>query len=280
MIGIPTPDDIKTLNEYTKPGCVSMYVPYIDPGINPEPTRIQLKNMIKEAQAKLRGAHVDSELVRKTVQPLNKLLEDHSFWLKNRDDVALFAHSDLFRAFAMPESSFTAGVSMGLHFDLEQLTDAISANEHYYVLALSHNHVKLFEGDRFDLKEVHLKDLPTNMEESLGIDEYPREEQKHEVAPSYTGKGSEAYHGQYNVRQTDKAMLKEFFRRIDKRLGMFLSRTNDPLIIAGVTYLLPIYRTVNTYPHLAAKFITGNLERASYDNIRHKAWSTLNHGAA
>ena len=89
------------------------------------------------------------------------------------------------------------------------------------------------------------------------------------------GKGSEAYHGQYNVSQTDKAMLLEFFRRIDKRLHTFLQTKQKPLILAGVGYLVPIYRQINTYQHLLPSSIGGNLERTKPDSIREHALSLI-----
>lgn len=280
MNKMPTPIELETLSNFTKRGCVTMYIPYIDPTLSPEATRLHIKNLIREAYSELKGLDISEYDTQKTLRPLSDLLENHSFWLKHHDSLIVFAHKNLFRYFVIPDPSLQSMMTIGDHFNVAPLQAVIGKNERYYVLALSHNDVKLFEGDRYDLHEVQLDGLPSNMQTALNIDERYSWSEKHEIAPSYMGKGSEAYHGQYNAKQTDKVMLREFFRRIDKRLSTFLSRKRAPLIIAGVNYLLPIYRKVNTYPLLIPDYITGNLEHSSFESIRIKAWSALNHGTA
>lgn len=279
MIDMPTPEELKTLGAVKKQGCVTMYVPYLDPKTSAEATRLNFKNLLREARTELTSCGITDGSARKTLRPLLALLSDDSFWLKHHESLAIFAHNKFFKTYSFHNSSLTSMVTVGDHFNIVPLEKIVSDNERYFVLALSHNDVKLFEGDRYDLHEVQLEGLPNNMEKALNIDERYSWSETHEIAPSYTGKGSEAYHGQYNAKQADKVMLKEFFRRIDRRLGAFLSRNGAPLIIAGVNYLLPIYRKVNTYPNLVPEFITGNLEHSSYDSIRMKAWSTIKHDA-
>src|ERR1019366_908886 len=113
---------------------------------------------------------------------------------------------------------------------------ALADNERYYVLTLGHKNVHLYEGDHYSIRDVQLKDFPSDMKETLNIDEYPKWRETHEIAPSYMGKGSEAVHGQYNVSQIDKEFLVKYFRLLDKRLHSFLRPKDSPLIIAGVGY--------------------------------------------
>ena len=91
------------------------------------------------------------------------------------------------------------------------------------------------------------------------------------------GKGSEAVHGQYNVREIDKGLLIKYFRMLDKSLHKFLQKKDLPLILAGVGYLFPLYRQVNTFPHLFGEGIKGNMEHVSPDLLRKQAWSLIGH---
>jgi hypothetical protein len=145
----------------------------------------------------------------------------------------------------------------------------------YYLLALSHKHVRLFEGDRYRLKPVELKNFSGDLEETLRIDEFPHSRETHTIAPASSGKGSEAFHQQYNVAETDKKMLLEFFRRIDHRLHAFLLFHEKPLLLAGVGYLLPIYRKVNTYAGLLDEAVIGNQDRTDIYTLGKKAWQTV-----
>ena len=146
----------------------------------------------------------------------------------------------------------------------------------YYLLALSHKHVRLYEGDRYRLQQVQLSNFSGDMVETLGIDEYPHSRETHTIAPASSGKGSEGFHQQYNVSQTDKKMLLEFFRRIDHRLHAFLLYHEKPVLLAGVKYLLPLYRKVNTYAGLLDVDITGNQDRSDIHSLGKKAWDKVN----
>jgi hypothetical protein len=163
-------------------------------------------------------------------------------------------------------------------FNLEPLLEVMQNSQQYYILALGHKNVRLYEGDHYDLKPVNLKNFPADMKETLGIDEYPQSRETHTIAPASSGKGSEAYHEQYNVSQTDKAMLLEFFRRIDHRLHNFLLYHQKPLVLAGVNYLLPIYHKVNTYPGLLSESITGNQDYPDLPMLREKACNLVRGG--
>ena len=145
----------------------------------------------------------------------------------------------------------------------------------YYLLTLSHKHVQLYEGDRHRLQPVQLKNFSGDLVETLGIDEYPHSRETHTIAPAASGKGSEAFHQQYNVADTDKKMLVEFFRRIDHRLHAFLLYHEKPLLLAGVKYLLPMYRKVNTYTGLMDRAIIGNQDKTDVYSLGKKAWDTI-----
>jgi hypothetical protein len=78
---------------------------------------------------------------------------------------------------------------------------------------------------------------------------------------------------------TDDARHKEeierFFRKVEKGIHEILRGEHEPLVLAGVEYLHPIYREVNTYPHLVEGGVTGNLDRMSPEEIGSKAWKII-----
>lgn len=145
----------------------------------------------------------------------------------------------------------------------------------FFLLTLSHNKITLFKGDEYGLVPVPLAGFSKPMEKILNIDEYPKSSETHAIKPAGPQKGSEAFHGHYNVSQTDKIMLQEYFRRVNRRLRPVLLRENLPLIIAGVNYLLPIYRRVNTYSNLFPQSLTGNFDRLSATTMHQKAWRLI-----
>jgi hypothetical protein len=54
-----------------------------------------------------------------------------------------------------------------------------------------------------------------------------------------------------------------------------LKEEQAPLVLAGVEYLLPIYREVNTYQYLLDGGITGNPEGLSSENLHRQAWAQV-----
>lgn len=271
MIHFPNQQELKELEAFNEPFCLTIYVPFIDANAATNPNRIELKNFLREAETALLSAGVKPRDVKKTLRPARLLLEDHEFWPIHHESLVLFMHPKLFRYYHIPDHATPYILTVETGFNVEPLLKVMENNKRYFVLALGHKNVHLYEGDHYQLRLVQLKDFPADMKQTLNIDEYPNWRETHGIAPSYMGKGSEAVHGQYNVRQTDKDMLLEFFRRIDKRLHNFLFRQQRPLIIAGVSYLLPIYRKANTYPGLLPGAITGNQDNADLQTICRKA---------
>ncbi len=280
MVQLPTPQDLKRLTKFKEPFCVSIYVPHIefDPSGATNPNKIELKNMLAQAEVALADGGVEPRQIKKTLLPAWEMLGNSDLWPPRQESLALFLHPKFSRYYYLPdEVPHMLTVSRG--FNLAPLLAAIGDNLRYLVLALSHKNVRMFEGDRFHIKQLRLKNFPTDMEESLHIDEYPKVAETHTIAPAGNGKGSEAFHGQYNANQTDKQMLLQFFRLMDTRLRKFLQTKNEPLIIAGVEYLLPIYRQANTSPYLMPGGLTGNFEHVKPDSIRQRAWALIKKGS-
>ena len=50
-----------------------------------------------------------------------------------------------------------------------------------------------------------------------------------------------------------------------------LRDSDAPLVLAGVDYLLPLYRDVSTYPHLAEEAVTGNPDSLTGTTLHERA---------
>jgi hypothetical protein len=275
MSDYPTEQDIHELEGVTEPFAVSVYVPHLQPNTADNPNRIELKNLLKQAETALDSIGVEPRLKKKTLRPAKELLTSPGFWPVQRGSLALFMHPKLFRHFRLPEEGVPYLLTVEQGFNLEPLKAAFADNEGYLLLALGHQDVRLYEGDRYRLRAVRLKNFATNILDALQIDEFPSWQETHQVAPARAGRGSRAYHGQYNVSQTDKEMLLEFFRLIDKRLHRLLQERQLPLILAGVGYVTSLYRQVNTYTRLVSKSIEGTIDRQSPQAVINAAWATL-----
>lgn len=275
MIQLPTKTEIEVLEALHKPLSLSLYAPYIAPSSPNNPNRIQLKNLLKEARLQLASAGVGVRDIASTLEPVEKLIDGEEFRANHGHSLALFVQQGFFQFFRLPPDGVSSLIVMGEEFHVQPIIELIDNNPPYYVLILSHNGTQLLKGDYYHIEQLELQKYPTTMKQELRIDEYPNETQTHSVAAADRGKGSEKFHGQYNETQVDKEMLVEFFRRIDHKLLKLLKDEKTPLVIAGVDYLLPLYRQVSTYPNLLADEIRGNLEHSSLDFIRDQATNII-----
>lgn len=277
MIRFPDEAELRELKRFKEPFCVTIYAPHMLGGTaTASPDRIELKNILREAWRALEAAGIKPRDIQRTLEPAYRLIEGDEFWPPRHDSLALFMHPKLFRCYHIPNPDVVYFLTISKGFNLKPLLKIMRHNRPYFLLALGHKNVRLYEGDRYSLTNKHLRNWPADMEKTLGIDEYPNWRETHAIAPA-GNKGSEAYHGQYNVKQTDKTMLLEFFRRIDKRLHTLLNRRHLPLVIAGTNYLLPIYRQANTYEGLISGGIKGSPKLGDHELLREKAWRVISH---
>lgn len=280
MYSFPSQKELKLLEQFKEPHCVTVYLPYSKPvttGTNPN--YISLKNLIREAEDALKSFGINERLIKKVLRPARELLDSPALDQRRNEGVVMFLHETFSRIFTLPDGNLEPLITVEYGFNLDQLFKVMEDNRKYYLLALAHDNVRLFEGDHYSIAPVQLRNFPSNMKEALHIDEYPKWRETHEIAPSYTGKGSEAVHGQYNVSQVDKDELLEFFRLIDERLHKFLHNKHVPLVLAGVDYLMPIYKKVNSYRYLTPKSIHGNTDHARLTDLQRAAWAIVSTGA-
>jgi len=98
--------------------------------------------------------------------------------------------------------------------------------------------------------------------------------QFHTGTPSGTGNRSAVFHGHETSNET-KNRIRQWFRIIDKHIRDLLPDGLSPLVLAGVDTLFPLYREVNTYPHLMEEGISGNPEGMSPEELNRKAWTIV-----
>lgn len=270
---LPSDEELNKLRQINRPYCLSIYLK--TNSFSPASSlAIELKNRVRQAKIALIDIGLDYRQIKKILRPIEELINFNQYWPKLNSNLVIFSEANFFEYFYLEDNNFEDKITIANQFEIEPLIQIINNNPHYFILELAHKKIHLLEGDKYRLNEVHLKNLPTDMEKDLKIDEYPQSWQSHTIAP-VRSTDSQAYHEQYNVKQTDKLMLKIFFRLIDKSLINLLNRKQKPLILAGVNYLIPIYKSINSYPRLMNNYIKGNQQTANKDQLRRAALSIL-----
>lgn len=271
MIILPTEAELEELRKTRSEGCISIYVPFTATEMSGSPNRITLKNMFKDARKLLEARGIPSQTIEAILAGPGELLQSRSFWQLPHQALALFANKDFVRYYYLPDDGIVQKLHVGGRFELKQLTASVKADTVYYVLRLSHNGSHLYRCTRTSSEEISLKDAAGPMAQVLRIDEYSQSRELHPIAPASAGKNSEGYHQQYGSEDTDKQMLSDYFRLVDKQIKT-LATNHHPLILAGVEYLIAIYRKVSSYPDLLPRNVVGNYDNVPVSELHTKAW--------
>jgi len=234
-VDIPTQADLHQLATERHAAAVSIFLPTTPVAGEVSGDRTTLKNLASEAIAQLEAAGHDKREVGALADHLHDLVEDDEFWRFQAHSLALFATPDRVRSFRVP-NALTAMVEVSDRFHLKPLLRAVSFPNSAYVLALAEGTVRLLaiSADQ-PVADVHVPDLPKSAADALGV--------------SSMGVRTESRRSDTSGGQ--RAQLAQFCRSVDRALRPFLSGKHVPLLLVADTALGAIYRSVNSYPHLA-----------------------------
>jgi len=95
-------------------------------------------------------------------------------------------------------------------------------------------------------------------------------------SPSTPGSRPAMFHGQgVQADEQEKENILRYFKLVDNGLSGLLSGITIPMVLAGVDYLLPIYRQANTYPNLLEEGLEGNPEELDGRELHKSAWALV-----
>ena len=270
-----TREELRILGESSQAPCVSIYMPTHRVSTENQQDRTRLKNLIRQAADSLQAFGLRTTEAEALLEPAAKLLGAISFWKDKQDGLALFIAPGVFRQYQLP-TTFESLVVVAHRFHFKPLLTFLGGNE-FFVLALSQNAVRLCEGSRYGLSAVEGPEgMPKSLAEALKYDETEQQIQFHTGTSAGTNKGRAAmFHGQGGGSDDAKDRILRYFRQIDQGLHDLLKDEQAPLVLAGVEFLLPIYKEINTYQHLINGGITGNPEGASPEELHRQAWALV-----
>jgi hypothetical protein len=258
-------DELKTLMEKHQGLCISIFMPTFRTGVESQQNQIRFRNLLRSAEEKLLAAGLRPQEVKELLEPAQALPGNVLFWRRQSDGLALFLGTDLFRYFCLPEA-FQELIVVADHFHTSPLLPVLSGDKRFYLLALSQKEVRLLEGTGWNFREIDMEAVPKNLEEALQYDEIEKQVRFRTGSVS-GGSGMAMVSGHGGVADDTKDNLLKYFRMIDRGLHDLLKDEHAPLILAGVEYLFPIYREVNTFPHLVEEGIPGNPKGASSESL-------------
>jgi hypothetical protein len=254
--------------------CVSLFIPKRQDGGDPRQDPIKLKNLLHEAEAHLTEAGLVAADAHHLLAPAWAVLDDQLFWQQRREGLVMFLGAKVARCYALPYP-FVGTVIVANRFHIKPLLPLLSGNGRFYILALSQNEVRLLRGTRESLHEMKLPpDVPRNLATALHYDDAERQLQFYSGQPAGSGRRGAVFYGTAAPSDVIKDQIGRFFHQVDQGIHPLLHE-NAPLVLAGVAYLLPIYRQASAYPYLLPEGIPGNPEDTPPEALHAAAWAVV-----
>ena len=269
-----TRNDLEDLLEQKDSPCVSLYMPTHPAGPEIRQDPIRLKNLLKETEQQLTEQGIKSTDARIWLEPLSKLLEDEQFWRYQDQGLAMYVAKNWHRVFHLP-LSLPELTMVESRFYLKPILPVFLYGGTFYLLAFSQNHIRFFQGSQDGLQELHIPDIPRSMEEANQTAGGEQSLQWHTTAPHAGDQRAAMFHGQGGGDDEAKSRITKFFQQVANGLHEFLHDAQAPLYLTGVEYLIPIYKAVNTYPHIKEEGVTGNADEKSLHELHRQIWPVV-----
>lgn len=263
---------INQLIAHRSPLSVSLFMPTERAGRERQQDTIRLKNLLTAARERMLAEGKPPAVVDGVLQPVHELRSDVEFWRSRSEGLACFCAPDLCQVFRVPiqleEQLFVAD-----RFYVGALLPLLRAGYRFYVLALTLESARLFESTQLAIHEIELPEIPC-----LDLDGTEQTLQYHGHQAPTRGKGATetaVYHGQGGPTDRVKKDALRFFQLVDRAVLRVLRDQREPLVLACVDYLAPLYESANSYRFLVKNNISGNPERWGEEKLREQAWKCM-----
>lgn len=270
-----TENTFMKLAEIKDSHCVSIYLPMYKKGkeLNQALGQSNLKSCLKKVHSDLIEDGYDKSMINTYLAPINNLINELGFWRNPSDGLVIFLDRiNGIRHFKLPYS-FELQTYVADHFYLLPLLPLFHNNGIYYLLSLSRDHVKLYEGTRNYFRDIPIEKIaPTQLEEAVGYD-FEQKMLQYRTGQMMHPAGS--FHGQGEGKEDQKKELIHFFRKINEGVTKVLSHKNAPLILACTDELFPIYKNINTHSNLWNTNLSGDPEFKGESDLHKESWNLI-----
>jgi hypothetical protein len=243
---VPTRGQIGRLLEARDPCSVSIYVP-TDPVSDGNAERIAFGNLVSQALNQLGALEVPRAQLEELREALEDVQEEEEFWASQARSLATFATPDSLVTFRLP-NRLSEMVEVSDRFYVKPLLRVQTFPQVAFVLAIAQGSCRLVEVEPdMPASTVRVPDLPDDVAAAAGRSSIS------DKAPIRRIQG----------REGQKVRMRIYARKVDQALRPLLNGVQVPLLLAAAEPMASIYRSVNSYPHLADTVIGGNPETAT-----------------
>jgi hypothetical protein len=242
--------DVLLLQSIRSNPCLTITLPTHRTAPDNQQDPIRLRNLLTQATNRLLADYSRREL-EPLLARLDHLAQEIDFRY-TLDGLALFASIDFGRSFATP-FPLPERVVVDETFATRDLVYALNRAIRYWVLVLSEQPTRLYEGTREILVEVNNKDFPLTHEGPGGATRLP----------GGPGVSRSAHRDEY---------ARQFYRSVDGALGRILAQDPQPVILVGVDRNLAFFQEVTAHGSHIAGAVAGSHDKTSAHELGKLVW--------
>lgn len=222
------------------------------------------KNVLQKLSSELKSKRVDNGVIEKLLKPGFELLKDDKFWTNSLKGLAVFISDNQFVYMRLPVSP-KEEILVNSTFYMTPLIPMITARDYFYLLVLSKKQAKLYRADEFGMVYITIPEMPH------GIDDVVHFKEKDEALlngdEKVVGPGQD-FVALSAEKPDEKQNIATYFDEVDETLWKaILNKEKAPLLLAGVEYLIPIYKSVAKYNNIWNESLTGSYEHSDGNSL-------------
>ena len=267
-------DDLQKLMQVRDQDCISIFMPTHPETSQAEQDQIRYKNLIRQAEKDIKETGMAPKSMNPVIEQGRRLLQEASFWRYAADGLAVFMSEELFLPYRLP-LKFEELLVTATRFHIKPLLPLFSSDGRFYILALSQKEIRMFQCTHYSAVELDLPELAGGIQNVLKYDETGKELQFHTGITASEGRRSAMFHGHGAGMDDTKDEIIQYFRQVDKVAWKFLQNETAPLVLAGVDYLLPLYRSACNYGNLVDGGIQGSPEGLTAKALHARGWEAV-----
>jgi hypothetical protein len=215
---------------------------------------IRVRNLVNDATERLL-----QEFSKREIDPLLTRLQQVTDTLDYRhtsDGLAIFVNQEMAQAYAIPHT-LPEQVIIDETFATRKLVYALNRSARYWVLVLSEQPTRLYEGNNDILVEIQNSDFPMTHEGPGGATALPGGE----------GINRSAHRDEHQ---------RQFFRQVDAAFSTVAAGDPLPLVVVGVDRNLAFFQEVTDHRRAIIATLLGSHDKTSPHELGQLVWPLVN----
>ncbi|MBK8988632.1 MAG: hypothetical protein IPM39_21605 [Chloroflexi bacterium] len=245
--------DVQLLQQFRGYPAISILLPTHRTSPDNRQDPIRVRNLVLEA-----GNRLLQEFSKREMETILARLEQAANEIDYRgtlDGLAIFVNQDISRILYLP-FTLNERVVIDETFATRDLVYALNRTTRYWVLALSENSTRLFEGVREELIEIREEGFPLVHTGAT----------RGKAVPTDPAVQASAYRDERH---------RQFFRQVDEAFKPFYTDDELPLVVVGVDRYLAFFQEVTARPGAVAATLQGNYDKAAPHELGKLVWPLM-----